>query len=66
MKTISTLANAATLLGSAVVGYTAVKEITKGVKGKSTPVIALGALTLLISYAAFRYSLDKLSDQTPL
>lgn len=62
MKTVNTVVNAATLLGSGVVGIAAAGKVYHAVKDKKYAAVAIGSLTVLIAVAAFRFSLEKLND----
>jgi hypothetical protein len=62
MNTIGKVTDATVIVGSLVVGYAGVNAIMNGVKAKSTAIIAIGALTTLISIYAFKEAMQKIQE----
>ena len=62
MNTIGKVTDATVIVGSIVVGYAGVNAIMNGVKAKSTAIIAIGALTTLISIYAFKEAMQKIQE----
>lgn len=63
-STLGTVTDAATLLGSGVLGVLAISSIYSSFTNKKgAGAIAVGGLTLLISIAAFKYSLSELNNK---
>jgi hypothetical protein len=62
MNTIGKVTDATVIVGSLVVGYGGINAIMNGVKGKSAAIIAIGALTTLISIYAFKEAMQKIQE----
>ena len=62
MNTIGKVTDASVIVGSLVVGYAGINAIMNGVKDKSTAIIAIGALTTLISIYAFKEAMQKIQE----
>jgi hypothetical protein len=62
MNTLGKVTDATVIVGSLVVGYAGVNAIMNGVKAKSTAIIAIGALTTLISIYAFKEAMQKIQE----
>jgi hypothetical protein len=62
MNTLGKITDATVIVGSLVVGYAGVNAIMNGVKAKSTAIIAIGALTTLISIYAFKEAMQKIQE----
>jgi hypothetical protein len=62
MNTLGKITDATVIVGSLVVGYAGVNAVMNGVKAKSTAIIAIGALTTLISIYAFKEAMQKIQE----
>jgi hypothetical protein len=62
MQTLGKVVDASVLVGSAFVGFGAVKTIMAGAKSKSTSAILLGSITLLIGVYAFKEAMQKINE----
>jgi len=62
MNTLGKITDATVIVGSLVVGYAGVNAVMNGVKAKSTAIIAIGALTTLISIYAFKEAMQKIKE----
>ena len=62
MNTLGKVTDATVIVGSLVVGYGGINAIMNGVKAKSTAIIAIGALTTLISIYAFKEAMQKIQE----
>lgn len=62
MNTLSKVTSATVLVGSTIVGVSAIRVMSQGISNNKGATIALGAITALIAIYAFREAVHKINE----